>query len=276
MAPDNGQRKYRGLHTQSIAIGALGVLLAIPAVGQELRFEVASIKASPTDSLGPRVIAVTGLGGQLRVTNSTLAQMILHAYELREDQLFGGPDWVRRTLFDVTAKAAGRAPRQEVLAMFRSLLEDRFGLRLRQQLRDRPFYRLVVRRDDGRLGPDLRRAPVDCMPSLDARSVALMATTPNSTGARPSISGRCEPLATLVRSLERSLRTTVVDGTGLAGAWDYAVAYGELRATANVSASGDRPSLITAVEEQLGLRLESRNGPVEVFAIEAAEVPSAD
>jgi uncharacterized protein (TIGR03435 family) len=161
--------------------------------------------------------------------------------------------------------------------MVQVLLEDRFKLLLSKAPRQADIYTLGVARSDGRLGPDLRSQP-DAVcdarrASASAAGTVLLLPPVPAGGARPNMGGVCTTIAALVANLQSSLRTTVIDRTGLTGLWDYTLTYsGEPRSTPD-SANG-APSLFAAVQEQLGLKLERQRGLVDAFVIKSVEPPT--
>jgi uncharacterized protein (TIGR03435 family) len=202
----------------------------------------------------------------LRATNATLSALIQSAYGiLLNDRLVGGPSWVRTTRFDVNAKARQALPREQLRVMTQRLLEDRFGVVLTRERRQQEVYGLRVARADGRTGPDLRRAPTDCLENPPP------STTPrSSTGATT--------MGLMAAGLSRSLGLAVIDQTGLAGRWDFVLAFTLLAADASPTAGPgqtDLPTVFVAVEEQLGLKLERNvRGSVEYVIISAAHAPT--
>jgi uncharacterized protein (TIGR03435 family) len=160
--------------------------------------------------------------------------------------------------------------------MVQSLLEGRFQLVIKREQQIRDIYVLTVARDDGRLGPDLRKAAANCQSERPTDVAVLVARMPKPSNLmQPSMGGGCEPLASMARALERGLRTTVIDETGLTGSWDYALAYQPLALGASLAGTSDvRPSLFVALEEQLGLKLERRRGPVDVVVIDSVQRPT--
>ena len=156
--------------------------------------------------------------------------------------------------------------------MMQNLLVDRFRLVTRREVRDTPMYALVVARSDRRLGPQLKPSSADC---------AAMAAAFKATGARPGpdsplcgvkpISGQFRGTGIRLTDLARALAVSgrpVVDATGLTGSFDF-----ELRWIDDAAGSA---SLFTAIQEQLGLRLEPRQTPTNVFVVESVERPTPD
>jgi uncharacterized protein (TIGR03435 family) len=253
-------------------------------------FEVMSVKPNksgdPGGSFGGRP------GGQLAVRNNTLRNIIRNTYGLQDFQIVGGPDWMNSDRFDIAAKAAGDAAPAQMMLMMRTLLADRFGLALHTETREIPIYALVMARSDGKPGPQLRPAAVDCAALAAAtRAGAPPPLAPTSPGQRPVCGMRTVPgrmaaggyrLADVARNLSNFAGRMVVDQTGLTGRFDLELAWtpdqslqGPLPAGAPpIDPNG--PSIFTAVQEQLGLKLDSQKGPVEVLVIDHAEYPTAD
>jgi uncharacterized protein (TIGR03435 family) len=230
-------------------------------------FEVVSIRRSV--AAGPEVTRTQG--DTYRATATSIHRQVLYAYEMREDQLSGGPNWIRTERFDIVAKPAG-ATLRETRLMVRTLLADKFGLVLEVEQREADVYALKVARANGRLGPDLRRVSDDCVDRrFDPIEAARTALRPSS-GVRPSSGAMCATLADLAERLSGMLNTSVVDATGLPGRWDYVLAHSGI-APASQSDRDDRPNLFTAVEEQLGLKLERARGLNKVWIVKSIHPP---
>jgi uncharacterized protein (TIGR03435 family) len=123
-------------------------------------FAVASVKPSNPDAPGPRGMPV---GGRFIASNLTLRELVLRAYALFDSQLDGGPDWQTSRRFDIQAKASDPvAGMTAMLPMLKTLLADRFKLKVHTESREIPIYALVVAREDGQLGPNITRSTADC------------------------------------------------------------------------------------------------------------------
>ena len=230
-------------------------------------------------------------GSQLYVVNDTLFNVIRNAYGVQSNQILGGPDWIRATneRFDITAKAPDGTKPDQLLLMTHRLLADRFGLRLHKETREVPMFALVMARADRRLGPQMKRAAFDCtalraalargekpaLPPETERPVCGAQTRPGHT----RIGGY--PMSDIARTLSSFVGgRPVVDRTGLAGIYDLELSWTpeQLPVTPGGQSlppiDADRPSLFTAVQEQLGLKLEATTGPVEVLVIDGAERPT--
>ena len=248
---------------------------------QRQSFEVASVKPNKsgetTSFLTPRP------GGNFAVGNMTLRGLIMFAYGIQGFQLVGVPDWVATERFDITAKAAADVPPTPIgrtspeALMLRSLLEDRFRLSAHRETRDLPIYALVLARADGRLGPQLRQTTSDyCARLLAAAGKAGDTPIPPGgpvCGMRPGGTGNeitagAIPMNEFARFLNVNVGRTVVDRTGLTGVWDFDLKWSPPNAP---TPDPDRPSIFTALQEQLGLRLDATTGPVEVLVIDRLE-----
>jgi bla regulator protein blaR1 len=233
-------------------------------------FTVASIKptAVDDDSFAYRALP----GGQLMAMGVTLKFLIIQAYQVRAFQISGGPGWVGTERWDIQAKPEGiqgRLSSAQETVMVRALLEDRFQLKVHRETKEMPIYAMVVAKD----GPKL-------------------------TAADPSVHGGRTPpgawdlknvnTADLAKHLSEQLWRTVIDRTGLSGNYDIRLewtpergeggpeAFGLPPAPEGAGSPSTGPSIFTAIQEQLGLKLESTKGPVEIVVIDRAEKASAN
>ena len=245
----------------------LGRLLMLCMAGscvaaQAQEFEVATIKMPPQVGLGTPVSINLGTfrNGTLTMTNVTLAECIQLAYGLASQEQITGPDWIRSRdiRYDIVAKTAVDADLDQARRMLQTLLADRLKLVVRREQRPFSFLALVVAKG----GPKLVEAGADAAAQNNA--------------VRGRIAGERMPLRVLAELLSRFERQLVVDRTHLGGRYrlklewtpDDRVAPGDI-------ATG--PSLFAALEEQLGLRLESRKEPLDVIAVERADnIPTSN
>ena len=244
-------------------------------------FEVASVKPNKS---GETTSFLQGRpGGNFAVGNMTLRGLIMFAYGIQGFQLVGAPDWVATERFDITAKAAADVPPTPIgqtspeALMLRSLLEDRFRLSAHRETRDLPIYALVLARADRRLGPRLRQTTSDyCARLLAGAGKAGDTPIPpggpvcgmRPGGTRNEITAGAIPMNEFARFLNVNVGRTVVDRTGLTGVWDFDLKWSPPNAP---NPDPDRPSIFTALQEQLGLRLDATTGPVEVLVIDRVE-----
>ena len=269
--------------TRPMAFGFLIVLSGVVVVAQPAkpRFEVVSIKpqrepinAATLRGAAPRVMP----GGVFNPTRASVLSLLTFAYDLKPYQILGGPDWVRRDVFHIDARAGFDAPADQIKQMVQSLLDDRFKLITHRAQRDMPYSALVVARADGRLGPYLRELPDDCTPEAVAEARKEFPPRPRVDG--PVMSIQCGTMSSLVdgiNALSTAASPPMVDGTKLRGKFVI-----EMRASsmipspvASVAASDPSlPSFTAALEEQLGLKLEERRGPIDVVVIESVQQPT--
>ncbi len=225
------------------------------------RFEVATVKLSPPPD-GDLIYINLGRfqGGRLTMANVTLSDAIKFAYELSSDAQLSGPDWIKTIRFDIVAEAPTDTPLERVHRMTRALLSERLHLVLGHEQKALPYLALVVAKG----GPKLNRAKTG-QPVTQGYQV------------RGRIDHNQMPMAMLVSLLSRFERQTIVDRTGLSGLFEVKLEWAPDNLTDHADDGGpppDRPSLFAAVQEQLGLKLESRRGSLEVLAVEqAAKVP---
>jgi uncharacterized protein (TIGR03435 family) len=249
-------------------------------------FDVASIKLNTSGEFFGRFGYEPG--GQLVVVNNAVRSLIRSAYDLQSYQILGGPEWMNSDRYDISARAAGNPSEEQLRSMLRRLLSDRFKLVATRETREIPIYALVVARPERPLGPDLRRAAVDCMAvtaAAEKRGVA--PELPRPQGNRPACGTRSMPglmmgagvsMADLARNLAGPTDRMVVDRTGLTGAWDFDLKFLLDGPAPNIPGlpppPADAPSLFTALQEQLGLRLEPQRAPVDVLVITSIERPT--
>jgi len=276
--------------TRSFGIALVLIVLTLKALAQTPSFEVASVKVNRS-SRGDIFINVLP-DGRYRAFNATARELIRSAYgfDYQMFQIVDGPSWIDTDRFDIDAKPQESATAEQVALMTRTLLADRFKLVLRKEKRDSPIYALVAARADKRLGPQLRRAEMPCETTrLGANGLPLSGVAnpprcgfrygPGSNGTRITIVGRT--MAQIAAGLQTFVERSVVDETGLSGTFEAEVdfareqrRFGPPVDPAALEAPASAVPIYTAVQEQLGLRLDSRRGPVEVLAIDRIERPT--
>ncbi len=208
------------------------------------------------------------------VTNHTLLNIIRQVYRLQRYQVVGGADWVDKEHWDILAKAAGDVPFDQLRRMMQTLLADRFRLLAHRETREMPVYALVLTRPDRRLGPQVRASVVDCE-AIAAAAKSGGGTPPPAPGAGPrcgininnnQLRMSAQRMTDLARNLSIMTDRFVVDRTGLDGIFDLELQWNDV----------DGPSLATAVQEQLGLKLDAQRGLVDVLVIDSAQRPVED
>jgi uncharacterized protein (TIGR03435 family) len=263
--------------------------LCIGLHAQRPTFEVATIKrtVSTSDNSFVRVQP----GGRLSVGNNSLWNIIRNAYRVQGFQIVGGPDWINSERWEIVAKAEGDPAPEQLLVMLQNLLADRFKLVVRREMRDSPIYALVLARPDGRLGPQLLPSSTDCPALIAAARASGNARLPAPSGGGPicgtrMIAGRMTTSATTMADLARNLSPvagrSITDKTGLTGIFDLTLTWtpelppGAAGGDAPRPAADDTVSLFTAIQEQLGLKLDPQRGPVDTLVIESAQRPVED
>lgn len=268
-----------------VGIGDTPSVLAQPPAVTPRRFDVAAIKPdnSGANFLGIRVVP----GGGLRAVNATLRSLISEAYQVRDFEVSGGPAWLGSARYDIEAKGQVEPGSQQqtglqVMVMLQALLADRFQLRIHRETKEMPIYGLLVDKN----GPKLEASRGVCFDP--AAGVPPPPTLPGQAPSRPcggfnnssnQMSGASVGMSRFAANLSRFTGRTVVDRTGLRGTYDIALRWTPYEGqawlpTGPPPADDSQPSIFAAVQEQLGLRLESQRGPVEVLVIDRAEKPS--
>jgi uncharacterized protein (TIGR03435 family) len=277
----------------TVALAVLAVFAVAPTTAQmqsPLSFEVASVKPNNSGDMAIRFEPPTG--GLFVITNAPLREIIRVAYSVQDSQLVGLPDWTRTARFDINARAGRditfngtlQDPISPAFLMLRSLLSDRFNLVLRRETRDMAAYALVVARPDGKLGPKLRLSTTDCAKPDAAKPAGDGALRCGARNARGQIVIAARPLKLLADMLVPRMARPVIDQTGLTDLYDAVIDFvPDVPAPASqpgpsvpVPTGANDTSLQTALEEQLGLKLQAIKTPVEVLVVESISRPTPD
>jgi uncharacterized protein (TIGR03435 family) len=309
MHSDAGKRGFGKKQMSSLAVllaAALPVVLGVPdalqsrAASQETakadhsyEYEVASIKPDTSANSMIRIMfSPNGFDG----TNATLQMLVKIAYGIDDNQISGGPNWLNSDHFDINAKMDSATAdalhklsedqaKLERQNMLQALLADRFKLTFHRETKELPMYALVVAKN----GPKLQEAkPGDTYPNG--------IKGPDGVGrpgvmrmGRGEVTGQGLPVSALARLLTQQLGRTVIDKTGLTAKYDFTLKWtpdeseaamfrgadpGPQWSAAASSPESNGPSIFTSIQEQLGLKLESQKGPVEILVIDHAERPS--
>jgi uncharacterized protein (TIGR03435 family) len=278
------------IEAAAFAAGQLSNPLIGSAIDPESRFEVVSIKLSDASAqlrLGMTPGRIDLVGAPVQV----VAAMVL---PLR--RVFGWPDGIDTERYTISAKMPDGAPQAALQVAIRNLLKDRFKLVTHQETRELPIYNLVLARSDGRLGPALKESSAECQAAVREYGQAVRQGAP--TQAPPAAVARCissQPgigmfsmngtsLGALVNLLPQFVERQVIDRTGLTGIYDLTLKWTPEAIPSLLGlpqpplppADPDVPNIFTAVQEQLGLKLEAGRGPVEVVVIDRLEKPTVD
>lgn len=278
---------------------------------QSAAFDVASIKTNVSGEpsrMGPTLQP----SGRVFAVNVPLQRLVQAAYGLEENQVVGGPPWLASALFDVEARAISGTTPEQARAMLRTLLGERFALTTHVETRQLPIFELQIATRDGKPAAGLKPSGSECAPPAFPQGVPLPPPPPPSLGGvyigvsrrtftcptivmMGNISARSLTLDAFAEELALRLDRPVVNRTGLPGSFDFELAFTPEQARLPMPTAGSvgvaggpvggdsspapgslnaGPSLMTALQEQLGLKLESARGPVQVLVIDRAERPT--
>ena len=241
--------------TRLVFLAGMACLLSNAGWSQSApAFEVASIRRNP--GVSPNTQINTS-GGRLTVTNGSVKTLIRNAYGILAFQLAGEPRWLDNEMYDIVASTGrpGQISPEEFKLLLQSLLADRFGLKVHWETRETSVYALLVVAG----GPRFHQSEATGEPGINTRK---------GPGAARMIGTR-EPISILASNLGNQLGHFVLDQTGLTGAYDW-----KLDWDPDPNADSTLPSLLTALQEQLGLKLEAQKGPMETLVIDSVERPS--
>jgi bla regulator protein blaR1 len=266
-----GRRLGRSLLVFCLIMRVFVLLLAAAtAFAQADVFDVASVKPQPWTGQGGVYVLVRG--NTLNAEHASLDDLVSFAYNLRDVQLSGGPAWADRShaklmdaeLYQVVAKSGDPPPSMEVFRrMLQTLLAERFKLQLHHVQRNLPIYNLVVNKS----GPKLKESAADSkfssvMSSRGKFAVRLVTT-------RMTVEH-------LVETLGTAAGRPVFDKTGLAASYDFTLEFVGENVAGEPDAAAAGPSIFAALQEQLGLKLESAMAPFDTIVIDRAERPSGN
>jgi bla regulator protein BlaR1 len=278
----------------------IGIVRVQPALAQAVAnsnaaFDVTSVK--PNNSASGMLRVVPSANGGMLFENITLGTLVRMSYQLQDNQIVGGPKWLFEDRFDVVGSGTAPGRNGTPFEKMKALLADRFKLVTHAETREQSMYALVLARRDGTLGEKMKPSTNDCTPTGPNGRGRGQAAVP-APGERPTCGFMIGPgqllvggqtMASFATTLSRFVGGIVVDKTNLTGAYDIELSYapdpGINFAGRDLppqpggqppAASGDAASIFSAVQEQLGLKLESTKGPVDVLVIDSAEKPSAD
>ena len=268
------------------AVHASGRRVQTPAA-ESARFDAASIKPSTLSAVVGSGFQITN--GHLLARNTTVEDLVRFAYGLEpgdRESISGGPRWTRSDRFQVEGKAEGRATPDALSAMLRSLLAERFKLRLHEETKELPVYALTLAGNDGKTGPNLKPTAADesahCA-SLEADPLAAREFNPDGTkrcaaSFRGGLKLRGRPIGDLAEMLHELVGRAVIDRTGLSGRFDADLAaalnWDHLVGGAPSDLFGSNAVIFTALREQLGLKLEPSRGAVRTIVIDSVERPT--
>ncbi|MGO9259955.1 MAG: TIGR03435 family protein [Bryobacteraceae bacterium] len=234
-----------------LALLAAGAVFAQPQAAHPA-YEAAFVKLNTS---GSGSSSSNGSKGQIVMTNLTLKRLIERAYNVKPFQVTG-PDWLEAVRFDIAAKYPPDTKNDDRSLMLRTLLEDRFKLTVHRESKDMPGYALVVAKKGFKL------KPVE-LGSSDTDS--------NGDGRLVTLTAKKNSMAQLADYVARRLGEVVVDKTGIDGVYDYELHFTNDDQTSNDTGADAAPTLITALQETLGLRLQPQKVPVEIVVVDHVE-----
>jgi uncharacterized protein (TIGR03435 family) len=264
------------------------VAVVLTAQDKDATFEVASVKANKSGDGNGNLRGLPG--GRVQATNMPVRPIITFAYQLAGYQLVGGPGWLSTDRYDLIAKLEGdpssapaalpgaNTPNSMQLAL-RHLLEERFKLKVHRESREMDIYALVLAKPGGDPGPGLKPSTQDC--AAAAAAAPRPGAPPPGSPGQPfcGISGSPGrvrfgglPAVSFPAAFSGPAGRMVIDRTGLTGSWDFDLTFApESRGPDAPPADPNVPSFFTAIQEQLGLKLEATKGPVDVVVIDSIE-----
>ncbi len=237
------------------------------------QFEVASIKLNTS---GARAVSIGASSPRaFKAENVWLRFLIETAWNVKDYQVSGGPDWATSNRYDIDARTDTDASFEQMRPMLQDLLKDRFQLALHRESKDLPVYALVAAKGGIKLKVSTKE---NCIP----RDCDGLATSPRS------LNGTAISMEQLTTALSNTMQRTVIDQTGFTGPFDVHLEWIEDQSTPGfyapglqpppsaLPANGSGPTVFTVLQEQLGLKLESTKGPVTILVIDHAVRPSAN
>ena len=236
-------------------------------------FDVASIHPSPPSPDGHNHMWNDIHQSQFRTGNLSIRDLIQYAYNLPKSQMVGGPGWLDSAMYDIDAKSSpemdarlkamsDEEARQQKRLMVRELLKERFSLTTHEETRVLPVYNLVLAKGGAKFQPS----------DYNGTMVA-------TSRSQIHVQGSDDTIGLLARQLAQSQGRVVVNNTGLTGRYDLTLRWTPDDASTPTKGDSDPnapPDLFTAIQDQLGLKLESGKGPVPVLVIDHIEPPSAN
>jgi len=229
------------------------LIAALAVAAQAQTFEVASIKPNRSAGVGS---SIRGSQGRITMENVSLRKVTLWAYGIPDDREYAlvGPDWLGTERFDIQATFAVDAQAQQVREMTQKLLAERFRQTVHRESRELPTFALVVAKG----GPKIH-------PAEDGQ--------PGTRSGPGQLEAHRIPMAKLADLLARLVGQPVVDDTGLKGLYDFTLRWSpdetqKLSAPGEGASQSGGPSIFAALQEQLGIKLEGRKGPVDVVIVD--------
>lgn len=241
----------------AVRVVAATILLEVGAPGllaQSPEFEVATIKVNQTGSGGSNFPRLKN--GTLNAENVSLLMLLQAAYDLSALRIVG-PNWLDSDRYDVTGKSPQGVSDGELMPMLQALLKDRFRISGHREMKEMTVYEMIVGKDGLKMSVFDPTHPLVSPPNRNRGGAMIV-----GSGTMPQ----------LAKMMSGPAGRPVLDKTGLSGRYNYILSFTPLSAQAAESASDSAPpDLFTAVQQQLGLKLESKKDPIEILVIDHAE-----
>jgi uncharacterized protein (TIGR03435 family) len=256
----------------SIACLVLAAAGAQASAGQA-QFDVASVKVNNSGERFTRMRPPAG--GTFTGTNVTLQMLIVMAYKVKTFEISGGPAWMDAARYDVAAKTADSIVEEQFRSMLQALLAERFRLAAHRETRTMAVYSLTAAKGGLKL-PNANPSPCSASGLAAKAFPEQPAKACGAFGLESTLlEGRTVAMPMLTNGLSTLLGRPIVDHTGYTGTFDVELQFAPLENSASGANTADStfPSLFTALQEQLGLKLEAQRGPAEILVIDHAEKP---
>ncbi len=286
------------LATLLLAAGRADALIAQSTGPSDPEFDVASIKPTSFSNLTgappdeafftlQRAIARSSSHGTFHVPQATLHLLIQLAYDAKKYQIVGEPSWAKTKLYEVTAKTQDNLSFEQMRPMLRSLLAERFNLKLHKIDKKLPVYELTAAKGGLKIvqakdGSCVKLDPNGARPTLGSKGCGAYRIRTATIGGPSEIDGFSVTMSKLAELLADQIGSSVVDKTGFSGTFDFHLEFSPANAalipkpapTTAADPDSQAPTIFKALQEQLGLKLQSTTGPVEVLVIDHVKYPS--
>jgi uncharacterized protein (TIGR03435 family) len=254
---------------KSHLLGAVGIVVVVGGVlsGQtpaRPAFDAATVKPVPINS--HESIDLNFQPGRFVATNVTLDLMITQAYGIEPRQLVGGPAWIHGDRFDITATTGGNVARDQVMLMLQALLADRFQLEIASEMQTGTVYTLTAPNAHDLKSPG----------NIDERPSVSTSREDANGYLSYHYDGHNATMAALALALAGQLRTPVSDQTRLTGSYDFRINWAYDSAFGGLEPDPNVPTIFTALQNEVGLKLTADKGPIQVYVVRSATKPKAD
>jgi uncharacterized protein (TIGR03435 family) len=241
---------------------ALLFTAALPvAAAEPARFDAATLRQAPPPSGNYPIVLGLVKGSRFYMTNVTLSDCLKFAYGLVSDEQLSGPDWIRSKgdhLYDIEAAIPGNPPHDRIMQMLQTLLTERMGVVIHHQNKTMKYLALVRGKGEVKM------------------TAADISQERNNSAGTGRLTGNRASLGLIAMLLSRLEHQIIVDQTGLTGEYQVQLRWAPGSGGSGAPAGATAPSLFTAVQEQLGLKLEPRNGPLDTIVVDHAEQVPAE